>query len=343
MQLIQIIDLMIPEKKQRLGHLLQIINRGPAGIGGSLVLHFALDIDQQIYRFLRTLTLLSLTFLLVFSEQPSTDIGFRVTFAQGRHSHVAFLRFPFQRNMSHLFDHISGLHHHFQKRRKVFRIFCENCIDVFTDDTADRFFLRIQRPLYSFSIWLWRDYGKSVLQADQVTYFLYCSSGAQEETEPLRPVHAHGIEHDMVMDVRPVRVRRHDKGIPPFRKPQSCLPAQPVRFFRRDLAGFERLADLISDDAVLSRAPCEMLELTFLQHEFFVDSDWVTAVGGHEFAFFRLFRIHRIVRSGTEALCHGTAFVRMQRDKSCCSHRSLLYLRKPRDYFFCKFPKLVLP
>ena len=47
-------DLMIPEKKQRLGHLLQVINRRPPGIAGTLFLQLGLDIDYEIYRFLRS-------------------------------------------------------------------------------------------------------------------------------------------------------------------------------------------------------------------------------------------------------------------------------------------------
>ena len=115
----------------------------------------------------------------------------------------------------------------------------------------------------------------------------------------------------MVVYVRTVRMGRHDKGIPAFCKPHCQLMSQTVGFFRRDLAGFKGLADLVRDYIVPGSFACDLEIQAFLKHEFFIYRYRITAVGSHQFSLLGFLRILRVIRSVFETSRHRPAFGRM--------------------------------
>lgn len=91
---------MIPQKKQRLRHLLQVINGCPALISGTLRLQFALDINDKIEGagICAVVAFFSrLVFLL--PEEMSSQIRLGIAFLQRGQSDEAGLIFPFDGNM----------------------------------------------------------------------------------------------------------------------------------------------------------------------------------------------------------------------------------------------------
>ena len=133
------------------------------------------------------------------------------------------------------------------------------------------------------------------------------------------------------MDVSSIGVCSHDERVVAFRKTHAQLIADPVCFFRCDLARFERLADLIGNNIVLWALPGDVNILPLLKKKLFISCHRIAGIAGNEFAFFCLLRILCIIRSLTEAVSYGFSFSLMQGDQSCCCHLFLLITKKCGD------------
>ena len=79
LQLIQTADLIITQKQQCLGHLLQVINRSPPGITWTFFFHFGLDVYDEIYGSLASMEYRSFDFMLPLAGDNCADISFRIS------------------------------------------------------------------------------------------------------------------------------------------------------------------------------------------------------------------------------------------------------------------------
>lgn len=86
---------------------------------------------------------------------------------------------------------------------------------------------------------------------------------------------------------------------------------EAVGFLRCDLAWFEGLADLIGNHVIRPAAAGHLEVQAFLQHEFLIDRDGITAIGRDQLTFFRLFRILGIIRTVAQGLSYGPPLIRV--------------------------------
>lgn len=70
------------------------------------------------------------------------------------------------------------------------------------------------------------------------------------------------------MNMGPIGMSCHNKGILTFCKTESQFLSQSVRFLRYDLSGLEGLTDLVSNLFMPLAATCDLLILTFGQQDF---------------------------------------------------------------------------
>jgi len=114
------------------------------------------------------------------------------------------------------------------------------------------------------------------------------------------------------MNVRPVHVSRYDECMLSLRPAHRRLVTDSVRLFRRHLARFERLANLISQHIlpVLKSVPVQILP--FHQKKLSVASLLIAFIRTHKLAAIRLFSVFGVVGSFFKAPDYGFAFVVVQ-------------------------------
>ena len=181
-----------------------------------------------------------------------------------------------------------------------------------------------------------------MLKTDQITDSLQRNTRQPEVIEFASGIQRCGIKNDVVMNMRPVRVRCDDECVLALGETKCKFPPQCIRVFRRDLAGFERLADLIGNHIMPGFAACDLLILPFGQKEFLIDSHRITHIAGDQFAFFCFLRITRIICPVTKTLRNCFSLIHMQWDQSCRCHLTPPSSghKKPGKFFF--FPRLHL-
>ena len=108
-----------------------------------------------------------------------------------------------------------------------------------------------------------------------------------------------------------VRVGRDDEGVAALRPAHSQLIADTVRFFRGDLSGIERLADLITQHifALLLLPTRHGLVAGLCQKELGGHRGRVALISGYVFPAFCLFRVFPIVQTVTDGLGYALALV----------------------------------
>ena len=122
-QLLHAFNLMIPQKKQRLRHLLQVINRCPALISGTFILQFALDINDKIEG-TGICVVVAFFSRLVFllPEEINSQICLGIAVLQRGQADKTGLIFPFDGNMLSAFYLIIQCPQLLQKCFKGFRL-----------------------------------------------------------------------------------------------------------------------------------------------------------------------------------------------------------------------------
>ena len=123
----------------------------------------------------------------------------------------------------------------------------------------------------------------------------------------------------MIMNVFPVRVGCNDKRILAFGETHCQLITHLVGFFGGDLAGFERLPDLIGNHVTFLSAPSDKFILPFGQHKFFIHRQRIAFVAANQFAMLSLVGILYIVCTAFQTGRNRLSFVFVQRNQSCCS------------------------
>ena len=122
------------------------------------------------------------------------------------------------------------------------------------------------------------------------------------------------------MDVVTVCVGGNDKRILTLGKPHGKLITDLVGFLGSDLAGFERLPDLIGNHVTFLSAPSDKFILPFGQHEFFIHRQRTALIAADQLSLIRFVRILRIVRAAFQAGRNRLALVFVQRDQPCRGH-----------------------
>ena len=183
----------------------------------------------------------------VFKEFP--DGLLLIILRKGREADKAFLLFSTDGDVLAALDLIAGFLQHFQKILKVLRagLSLQDPVNIPADLFSDRFLLRVDGPFLPFPVRLRLDHRQAVLQADHVAEPLQRQAGQMEILELPGPVQSRRIENDVVVNMRPVRMRGHNEGVPSFGKTHGQLIADPVGILRRNLTGFEGLPDLVGD------------------------------------------------------------------------------------------------
>ena len=122
------------------------------------------------------------------------------------------------------------------------------------------------------------------------------------------------------MNVFPVRVGCNDKRILAFGETHCQLITHLVGFFGGDLAGFERLPDLIGNHVTFLSASSDKFVLPFGQHKFLIDRQGAALVTADQFALLGFVGILYIVCAAFQTGCNRFALVFVQRDQPCCGH-----------------------
>lgn len=115
----------------------------------------------------------------------------------------------------------------------------------------------------------------------------------------------------MVMDMRAIRMRANDESIVAFEKSAGQFITDLVRFFRRDLARFKRLPNLIGNHIVLLRSSGEDLILALGQQKLTLNRARITFIRRDELLLVRLVRIHGIGRAVMQTLCQRFSLIQM--------------------------------
>ena len=134
----------------------------------------------------------------------------------------------------------------------------------------------------------------------------------------------------MVVDMGPVRMRRHDEGVLSLCETEGCLIADPVGLLRRNLARLKGLTDLISNDVALIIPPGRHPVLTPHELELFSAGLRVTFIAGNQSALFCLLTVLRVADPLLQALGECLSLVDVKRDEPRCCHIFLLKNKERR-------------
>ena len=105
----------------------------------------------------------------------------------------------------------------------------------------------------------------------------------------------------MVVDVLPVSVRCHYKGVLALGKAHRQLITYFVGFFSGDFSGFEGLPNLICNHVIFLSAPCNKFVLPLGQHKFFIYSQGAAFITAYKLPLLRFIRVLCIVRAALQA------------------------------------------
>lgn len=125
----------------------------------------------------------------------------------------------------------------------------------------------------------------------------------------------------MIVNVGFVNVGTDDKGMVAFCESPCQLTAQAVCFFRGDLAGTKRLAEMIGDHIVLAAHSASLLDILPLGEQKLRICDSAVALpASDELAVIRLLRIFGIVQYVADGLPDRAALAGVQRHDACGRH-----------------------
>ena len=131
----------------------------------------------------------------------------------------------------------------------------------------------------------------------------------------------------MIVDVFPVCVGGNDKSVFALGKPHGKFIAHLVGFLGGNLTGFERLSNLIGDHIIFLYAPSDKFILPLGKHKFFVCGQGAALIAADQFSLVRFVRILRVVRAAFQAGRNRLALVFVQRNQTCCGHRTPPFLK----------------
>ena len=122
----------------------------------------------------------------------------------------------------------------------------------------------------------------------------------------------------MVVDVLPVRVRCHHKGVLALGKAHCQFVAYLVSLLCGDLTRTKRLPYLISNDIAFLSASGGKFVLPLGQHKFFVCGQGTAFVTADQLSLLSFVRALGVISSAFQAGRNRLAFVFVQRNQPCC-------------------------
>ena len=133
----------------------------------------------------------------------------------------------------------------------------------------------------------------------------------------------------MVVDVLPVRVRCHHKGVLALGKTHGQFVAYFVSLLCSDFSRTKGLPYLISNDIAFLPASVYEIVLPLGKHKFFICCQGATSIAADKLPLLGLVRVFNIVRAIFQAGRNGHALVFVQRNQPCCcQHHHPLLQRK---------------
>jgi len=151
----------------------------------------------------------------------------------------------------------------------------------------------------------------AVLEADGVAEPAHRLAAAPEVSELARAAERGRVPDDVVVNVVPVCVRADKKGVTALRETERELIADLICLLRRDLAGQERLPQLVGDDVALLAASGQRKVLALCEQKLRVGGLRRALVGGDKFPAAGLGQIFCVVRALGQAARDAPAAVRV--------------------------------
>ena len=124
----------------------------------------------------------------------------------------------------------------------------------------------------------------------------------------------------MVVDVLPVSVRCHYKGVLALGKAHRQFVAHLVSLLCGDFPRTEGLPYLISDYITFLPASVHKVVLPLGEHKFFIYSQGAAFITAYKLPLLRFIRVLCIVRAAFQASRNSLSLVFMQRNQPCCCH-----------------------
>ena len=156
-----------------------------------------------------------------------------------------------------------------------------------------------------------------------------CAGAAPKVTELPVTVQIDRVPDDVIMDMGFVDMGADHKGMIALGEPLCKLHAQPVGFFRGNLAGDKGLPDMVGQHIVRAPYPSSGGNvLPFRQQKLGVGYPAVTRKAGDKPAIICLLLVGYIVDNATDCLAFGAALADVQRHDACSCHDRILLSKK---------------
>ena len=192
---------------------------------------------------------------------------------------------------------------------------------------------QIAQPLvvaFAVALWILHN-GIAVLDAEGVVQPPHGFCAAPKVSEFAVTVQIDGADDNVVVDVMFICMSADDKSVFALGEAHGQLPAQPVCFLRRDLAGDEGLAQMVGDHIVFSSHSAGFLDVELLcEPKFFVCDPGIASEAGDKLALFGLFRVFNVIDDVADGCPDASALTDVQRHQagggqSCtsCSFRDM--------------------
>lgn len=148
-----------------------------------------------------------------------------------------------------------------------------------------------------------------MLSTDQIAEPCHSSCRAIEISELPFAIQRGGVPNDVIVNMGFVDMSANDESVFSFEKTRSEVIANLISFLRCNFAGFEGLANLVSDNIVLFLFAGEVAVLPFCQSKLGIKASVIAGIGRNQFTVIRLVGIYSIVSSVRNTLRQGFAFV----------------------------------
>ena len=191
------------------------------------------------------------------SGNDGTKIIRGVACTQRVHADESLLSFPQQGGNLAALDLIPGALQQLQQLLKALGLLCQCFINGIADTLPVGRFLLIAQPLViglAFALGILHD-GVTVLNADRIIEAAQSLGAAPEIPELALLIESGGVPNHMIVNMGFVNVCADNVGVIAFGESPCQLTAQTVCFLRRDLAGTEGLAKVVSNHIIRTPHP----------------------------------------------------------------------------------------
>ena len=209
-------------------------------------------------------------------------------------------------------DLITLLFQFLQKIFVILGLFCKDAVDDSTQAVTVALLGRIKNTLLSLPVGLLFNNRQLVFQTNQITQPLHCQRRKEKIPELFGAIQCCGVEDHMVVDVVPVRVRCHHKGVFALGKAHGQFVAHLVSLLCGDFPRTKGLPNLVGDDVAFLSAPGSKFILPLGKHKFFIHGQGTAFVTADQFALLCLVRVLGVIRAAFQAGRNGFPLVFVQ-------------------------------